>query len=134
MCTWLGAAYKFKLVSGNWALSQIINGFSSNSNFGSALVFSPDSTHLVIGAYGTNSGTGMCMMYASTVWCYHLDNDIYYFHYYYYDYSYHYQSDRYQYNTNSSWIAHCWHVVMYVCNVYNVYMTRCCLQIQVSEW
>ena len=64
MCTWLGAAYIFKYVSGVWTLNQTLNSYSGGL-FGLTFAYSPDGTQLVVGAYATKGESGMCELYST---------------------------------------------------------------------
>ena len=47
MCVLLGAVYIFKYVSSSWSLSQTLDGYNTNSNFGGGFAYSPDVTRLL---------------------------------------------------------------------------------------
>ena len=52
----LGAVYVYKDICGTWILFQILDGYSTGSRFGIALVFSPTGNQLVVGAHGASTG------------------------------------------------------------------------------
>ena len=59
------AAYSGKFLStagGNWSLIQTLDGFIEGYRFGSILAYHPTGTQFSVGAYNTNSGTGMYEM------------------------------------------------------------------------
>ena len=49
----------YSYTGGSWSLQQVLNGSSTGSQFGTALVFSSNGTQLAVGAYGYDSNTGM---------------------------------------------------------------------------
>ena len=51
------------MTGGIWSLTQTLNGFSTNSRFGWSLSYNPIGTQFAVGAFNTNSGTGMYEMY-----------------------------------------------------------------------
>ena len=63
-CTSLGSVYVYSMTGGIWSLTQTLNGFSTNSRwFGRALSYSSTGTQFAVGAYYTNTYTGMYEMY-----------------------------------------------------------------------
>ena len=58
-CTSLGSVYLYSMTGGIWSLTQTLNGFSTNSYFGSALSYSSTGTQFAVGVYVTNSYIGM---------------------------------------------------------------------------
>ena len=62
--TQLGSVYVYSNTGGqSWSLIQTLNGVTMSSYFGWSLAWSPSGTQFAVGAYGTNSGTGMYEMY-----------------------------------------------------------------------
>ena len=62
--TQLGSVYVYSNAEGqSWSLIQTLNGFTTNSYFGWSLAWSPSGTQFAVGAWGTNSYTGMYEMY-----------------------------------------------------------------------
>ena len=51
------------MTGGIWSLRQTLNGFSADSKFGYALSYSSTGTQFAVGAYYTNSQTGMYEVY-----------------------------------------------------------------------
>ena len=51
------------MTGGIWSLTQTLNGFSTNSYFGTALSYSSTGTQFAVGAEGTNIDTGIYEMY-----------------------------------------------------------------------
>ena len=51
------------MTGGIWSLTQTLDGFSTDLYFGFALSYSPTGTQFAVGAYATNSDTGMYEMY-----------------------------------------------------------------------
>ena len=67
-CTSLGSVYVYSMTGGIWSLTQTLNGFIKDSYFGCALSYSSTGTQFAVGAYGTNSLTGMYVMYNACIY------------------------------------------------------------------
>ena len=50
------------MTGGIWSLIQTLTGFSTSSAFGNALTYSSTGTQFAVGAFYTNSATGMYEM------------------------------------------------------------------------
>ena len=65
-CTSLGSLYLYSMTGGIWSLTQTLNGFTY-SQFGNALSYSSTGTQFAVGAFSTNSNTGMYEMYDACI-------------------------------------------------------------------
>ena len=62
--TQLGSVYVYSNTGGqSWSLIQTLNREYPSITFGISLSWSPSGTQFAVGAYGTNSFTGMYEMY-----------------------------------------------------------------------